>query len=125
MKTYHGIRHPEPEGAGVYVAIDGTVKGALDPRNDVRNHSPDGFEWGYPGSGPSQLALALCIDALDGDTEKAQRVYHAVKMRLIAPIKADEWALSQDQVVGAIEEALDGGRPVDEAAAKKAIPDAS
>ena len=26
-----------------------------------RNHSPDGFAWGYGGSGPAQLALALCL----------------------------------------------------------------
>jgi len=28
------------------------------PRSDLRNHSPNGFEWGYSGSGPAQLALA-------------------------------------------------------------------
>lgn len=28
----------------------------------IRNHSPDGFEWGYGGSGPSQLALAILHD---------------------------------------------------------------
>lgn len=28
----------------------------------VRNHSPDGFAWGYGGSGPAQLALAICIE---------------------------------------------------------------
>lgn len=27
----------------------------------VRPHSPDGFNWGYGGSGPAQLALALCL----------------------------------------------------------------
>lgn len=27
----------------------------------VKNHSPDGFNWGYDGSGPAQLALALML----------------------------------------------------------------
>lgn len=27
-------------------------------------HSPDGFEWGYAGSGPSDLALNLLVDAV-------------------------------------------------------------
>lgn len=27
----------------------------------VRNHSPDGFCWGYGGSGPAQLALAIMM----------------------------------------------------------------
>lgn len=29
------------------------------PSQKVRNHSPDGFNWGYGGSGPAQLALAI------------------------------------------------------------------
>ena len=27
-----------------------------------RNHSPDGFSWGYGGSGPAQLALAVMLE---------------------------------------------------------------
>jgi hypothetical protein len=45
------------EGGGAPVHVDGQP---LDPRHDLYNHSPDGFEWGYHGSGPAQLALALC-----------------------------------------------------------------
>ena len=33
-----------------------------------RIHSPDGFAWGYGGSGPSQLALAI-LDSMTGDKE--------------------------------------------------------
>lgn len=29
-----------------------------------RNHSPDGFSWGYQGSGPAQLALAILLKFL-------------------------------------------------------------
>jgi Family of unknown function (DUF6166) len=32
------------------------------PSQLVWNHSPDGFNWGYGGSGPAQLALALLLD---------------------------------------------------------------
>jgi hypothetical protein len=31
----------------------------LELRLDLFNHSPTGFEWGYGGSGPAQLALAI------------------------------------------------------------------
>ena len=31
----------------------------LDPRLDLVNKSPTGFSWGYHGSGPAQLALAM------------------------------------------------------------------
>lgn len=35
----------------------------LDPKpsQKVYNHSPDGFNWGYGGSGPAQLALAIML----------------------------------------------------------------
>ena len=34
---------------------------ALEPSQKIRNHSPDGFNWGYGGSGPAQLSLAICL----------------------------------------------------------------
>ena len=52
MKRYQGRRQRHaPE-----VTVDGRP---LDPRLDLCSHSPSGFEWGYGGSGPAQLALAL------------------------------------------------------------------
>ncbi len=35
------------------------------PSLELRNHSPDGFAWGYRGSGPAQLALALLLHFTD------------------------------------------------------------
>ena len=64
MKTYTGTR----TAAGCAVTVtDGGTSRALDPRFDLRTHSPDGFEWGYGGSGPAQLALALAADVLADD----------------------------------------------------------
>ena len=37
-----------------------------------RNHSPDGFNWGYGGSGPAQLALAITLE-LTGKAEGYQQ----------------------------------------------------
>ena len=34
----------------------------------VFNHSPDGFNWGYEGSGPAQLALAILLLVTDEQT---------------------------------------------------------
>lgn len=34
----------------------------------LRNHSPTGFCWGYGGSGPAQLALAVLLDITDEET---------------------------------------------------------
>lgn len=62
MKTYHGYRQMERGHDGtiissrcvVQVVVNGRRR-ALRPRNDIRDHSPTGFEWGYGGSGPAQL----------------------------------------------------------------------
>ena len=35
---------------------------------EVRNHSPKGFQWGYGGSGPAQLALAKLLTVADERT---------------------------------------------------------
>lgn len=32
------------------------------PSQKIHNHSPDGFNWGYAGSGPAQLALAIMLE---------------------------------------------------------------
>ncbi len=98
--TYRGVR--TERGARV-VALTSTSTRPLDPRLDVRNHSPSGFEWGYGGSGPAQLALALCIDVLGGDVERARRVYQDVKVRLIAGWQEDEWELWREQLLLVIE----------------------
>lgn len=76
----------------------------LDARHDVRNHSPDGFEWGYGGSGPAQLALAITLDALGGDVERARVLYQEFKWRVIARLPGDGWQLTTPFVVGALAE---------------------
>src|SRR5262245_49842647 len=65
----------------------------LNPRFDLRNHSPTGFEWGYEGSGPAQLALAILCDVLHDD-ERACRLYQTFKRRVIAPLPQEgQWML--------------------------------
>lgn len=32
-----------------------------EPSLKIKNHSPTGFSWGYLGSGPAQLALAILL----------------------------------------------------------------
>lgn len=95
-KTYIGTRGP----AGALVYVDGKP---LRPRWDLRNHSPDGFEWGYGGSGPSQLALAPLADHF-GDDHKALDLYQLFKWSVIAEIHSSEWQLTSAQIDSAISE---------------------
>lgn len=68
------------------VTIDGVY---LDPADSqaIYNHSPDGFAWGYGGSGPAQLALALLIELTN--PEFAAKHYQDFKSDIIAGFPAD------------------------------------
>jgi len=48
------------------------------------NHSPDGFAWGYGGSGPSQLSLAILLHFLN--PENAMDKYQDFKWAIISMI---------------------------------------
>lgn len=52
----------------------------------VRRHSPTGFAWGYGGSGPAQLALALLLDGTN--RHFAETYYQRLKTDVVAKI---EW----------------------------------
>lgn len=52
------------------------------------NHSPDGFAWGYAGSGPSQLALAILLEITDKST--ALRNYQRFKEIAITPLEPEK-----------------------------------
>jgi uncharacterized protein DUF6166 len=102
MKRYVGARFSF--GQRVWV-VDGDITRQLDPRFDLRKHSPDGFNWGYGGSGPAQLALAICADALGRD-DVAQAVYMDFKRKVIARIDNEEWIMPEEFVQDAIESVL-------------------
>lgn len=55
------------------IQIDGDTLRPLESLRHV-NHSPDGFEWGYGGSGPMQLAFAILLH-VTGDPEFARECY--------------------------------------------------
>jgi len=63
----------------------------------VWNHSPTGFEWGYGGSGPAQLALALILDAT-GDRNLALRAYQWFKWGAVACWARDRWTITAGEI---------------------------
>jgi hypothetical protein len=78
--------------------IDGLRMKSLDPRFDLRRHSPDGFQWGYGGSGPAQLALALCADVWGNDVV-AQVIYQRFKFRWVSCQVADLWTATEEELL--------------------------
>jgi hypothetical protein len=55
------------EGCEVVKVAEGQDPKPLEPRLDLFNHSPRGFDWGSRGSGPAQTALAILADAARDD----------------------------------------------------------
>ena len=90
MKTYKGKR----QGHAVEVTVDGRP---LNPRLDLWNHSPTGYEWGYRGSGPAQLALALLCDHL-GDDEESVALHHDFKRVVVAQLPYRGWELTSEEM---------------------------
>lgn len=77
----------------------------LNARHDVRSHSPDGFGWGDGGDGAAQLALALTLDVLNGDVERARLVYLEIKWLVVRMLPRENWTLPAVLVSDAIEAA--------------------
>ena len=106
MKTYEGRR----EGYAALVTVNGRP---LNPRLDLWTHSPAGFEWGYGGSGPAQLALALLADHL-GDDSEAVSLHQSFKFAVVAKVPQRGWSLTSreiDEVLQTLrsQEAVAGG----------------
>lgn len=70
------------ESRSVY--IDGYKLSPVDSQK-LDNHSPDGFMWGYGGSGPSQLALAL-LYYFTGRKDYSLRKHQDLKWDVIAKL---------------------------------------
>lgn len=98
-KSYVGRRN-RADQCQVQV-VQGTGTRVLPRARNVRNHSQE-FEWGYGGSGPAQLALAILVDCL-GDVERAQALYHKFKFKVIAGLPKQGWELSESTVKKTIE----------------------
>ena len=77
---------------------------------ELANHSPSGFEWGYGGSGPAQLALALLLDYTD-DEEVARAEYMTFKTEVVSQLGctgADGcWRLTGREIDAALRETVD------------------
>lgn len=106
-----------PEWVGVIDYDGGTIKGYAATRKveidnnageqltldaaesqKIINHSPDGFAWGYGGSGPSQLALAILLELTDEKT--ARSAYQQFKFDTIAALPQDEdFSIEVDDVL--------------------------
>jgi hypothetical protein len=96
MKTFSARRHNGI--ADVKIVDEGRVR-ELPLRLDLYNHSPTGFEWGYAGSGPAQLAIALLAEVLQDD-KTAIALHQIFKFKVIGRLERDSpWQLTERDVL--------------------------
>jgi hypothetical protein len=103
-RTYKGSRNDRVHWGKCVVTVtcDGRTR-PLARHTKIRNHSPTGFEWGYNGSGPAQLALALLMDVLGSDhKERALVLYQDFKSHFIANLPKAGWTLTTEQILDAV-----------------------
>jgi hypothetical protein len=97
-RGYIGSRYPDGR---VYVGVieDGAV---TEPLPHIEHHSPDGFEWGYGGSGPADLALSMLAHAMgESDPDKIPpALYQQFKFDYIATLDRNRnWEISRSAVM--------------------------
>jgi len=91
---------------GMWASCEVTVSGhPLLPGASRRicNHSPSGFNWGYGGSGPAQLALALLLK-LGRSESYARNRYQDFKWDIVAQLPQSDFELSVREVYDWIRE---------------------
>jgi len=73
---------------------------------ELVNHSPSGFEWGYSGSGPAQLALALLLDYTEEETFALDH-YQAFKTEVVSQLDCagsdGPWRLTASEIDAALD----------------------
>lgn len=101
-RTYKGINLGE-DSVEVWYETGGAGSASTPPeRNrlplhlELRSHSPNGFAWGYGGSAPAQLALALLVHAL-GDVSLALAHYQRFKREHVCKW-GDEWSITAEEI---------------------------
>lgn len=107
FSTYCGRRNAKGEcEVRVINGVDGDSS-FLPLRLDLANHSPTGFEWGYGGSGPAQLALAILAhvfshaeDQTTLNEDLAVHLHQRFKRDVIANLdRKKPWCLKEQDII--------------------------
>jgi hypothetical protein len=97
MTTIRYVGRRTKESVTVTRELDDGTSEPLPLRLDLAKKSPTGFEWGYNGSGPAQLALAILSDTV-GD-RRAVPNYQRFKFAVVGRLPQMGWILTQREVL--------------------------
>lgn len=105
MKVYRGFATKQNKYGGKIVTVQELMKDGVGPEHQleaclaIANHSPDGFNWGYNGSGATQLALALLVSMLPQGKVPTPQQINKCREDVVAkwPMQAD-WMVTEDSL---------------------------
>lgn len=100
MKFFFGLRTNQGCQVFTWDSLAPARPVLLDLARELYDHSPDGFNWGYGGSGPAQLALAMLYEAT-GDVDFALCMHQDVQFSLVVKLEGNCWARSEEDVLKA------------------------
>lgn len=103
MLTYLGRRFPTHMGCRVWMINELGSMRILPKCLGLRAHSPSGFEWGYGGSGPHQLALALLVNAT-GQNDIALAHYNELVSAFVSKLPQWVWLVRQESLIAWVDE---------------------
>lgn len=100
IRFFRGARAGFPREARVTVHFESGTVALLAMTIAGKRKSPGGFEWGYSGSGPTALAMALCARATGSECPASTVI--AVRDSLLSSIESDEWEIPLTRVLDTI-----------------------
>lgn len=100
-ERYRGTEFDSAGPGRVIREPEGTIL-KKDHSLELRNHSPDGFQIGYSGSGQAQLALGLLLDVTD-DEDLSMSLYQEFKDQVVSNLEPG-WTLEVEQIEQFIEQ---------------------
>lgn len=102
IRVYRGLRLPDGTAkveAGKLTANARPPMREVEPLKHLVRHSPDGYNWGYGGSGPSDLARSIIGDTMGTDSPPAH-VYQQFKGKVIASFDPTKgWRLTSYEIL--------------------------
>ena len=104
MKFYYGKRYNDAQNIIGVVEVGGYSKCKGYPLTHHVFHSPTGMEWGYLGSGPSDLSLSILWDVTGKEPDRT--TYMAFKNEFVG-IWGDCWVISEEQIITWLEKRIE------------------
>jgi len=92
LKIYHGKLTKDKVGGQVITVTDGNREY---PLKHIERHSPDGFNWGYGGSGPADTALSILTDCLG--SKQAEALHQLFKWAYVA-MWSDQFQITEKEI---------------------------